>query len=65
MKLRPGFFLILGLSYFYTLSNLPIPFLIRNYLAIVPFQLLIAGYFIHQFLKRRDADKLPQSDKPE
>lgn len=47
MKIKFAFFLILGLAYAYTLSSLPLPFLVRNYLAIVPFQISALVYFVY------------------
>jgi hypothetical protein len=47
MKTKFSFFLILGLAYAYALSSLSLPFLVKNYLAIVPFQLSALVYFVY------------------
>ncbi len=59
MKNRFIFLLILGFSYFYTLSSAPMPFLIKNYLAIVPFQLAALVYFIY-FFSSRNSRRIPE-----
>lgn len=54
MKHKFVFLSILGFSYFFTLSSVPIPFLVKNYLAIVPFQLATLVYFAYFFSSRND-----------
>lgn len=56
-------FVLLGLSYFYSLSHLPLPLVVKNYLAIIPFQLLVFIYFSYQFLQRQRSQKPTQLDE--